>query len=213
MSTHDDVRVSAEVVLCSCVAPPPPLCLSVRENALVSLDYYRPDEPWLRWQVDRVDDNGSIAIWVSGEPRVLVASMSDGSLSLREKSEQGALSYATDEIWNVATPDFSAHARHVIEEAVGAAVLIPVVFAAMPEPGVQIGRPLAVRPDFDYGRNLNILGNGPYGSGDTVAAWDGWGGGDPNEVWFFASPGMLAQIDASTSADVATSLGEEPCGG
>jgi hypothetical protein len=161
MSTYDNVRVSAEVVLCSFVAPPPPLCLGVRENALVSLDYCRVDEPWLRWQVDRIDDNGSIAIRVSGQPRALVAGMSDGSLSLREKSGQGALNYATDEIWNVVTPDFSANARRRLEEAVGATFLIPFLLGGTQQPGVQIGRVLAVRPDFDYGRNLNILGNGP----------------------------------------------------
>lgn len=212
MSTYDDIRVSPEVVLCSFVAPPP-LCLSVRENAFVSSDYYRPDEQRLRWQVDRIDDNGNIAIWVSGQPRVLAASMSDGSLSLREKSEQGTLSYATDEIWNVVVPDLSASARHGLEASIGATILIPFLFGGTQEPDVQAG-PVAVRPNLDYDRNLNVLGNGPYGPGDTVAAWDGWGGGDFNEVWFFSTPDALAQIGAPAGASNATSLGsEEPCSG
>jgi hypothetical protein len=42
---------------------------------------------------------------------------------------------------------------------------------------------LAFRPAFDFDRNLNILGDGPYASGSRVAAWDGWGGGDANEMW------------------------------
>ncbi|WP_257385715.1 hypothetical protein [Tahibacter caeni] len=214
MSTYDDIQSSPEVVLCSFVAPPPPLCLGVRENAFVSTDYYRADEPRLRWQVDRIDGNGNIAIWVSGQPRVLVASMSDGSLSLRDKSEEGTLSYATDEIWNVVTPDLSASARHALEATIGVSVLIPFLLGGVQQPGVQTGGPVAVRPNFDYDRNLNILGNGPYGPGDTVAAWDGWGGGDPNEIWFFTTPEILAQLNAPASAAVATSLGgEEPCSG
>jgi hypothetical protein len=42
---------------------------------------------------------------------------------------------------------------------------------------------VAIRPASNYDRNLNILGDGPYGPGSAIAAWDGWSGGDPNESW------------------------------
>lgn len=48
---------------------------------------------------------------------------------------------------------------------------------------VPMGGFRAFRPSFDTNRNLNVLGDGPYVPGSTVAAWDGWGGGDSNEVW------------------------------
>ncbi|HTW84446.1 MAG TPA: hypothetical protein VMD91_10290 [Candidatus Sulfotelmatobacter sp.] len=49
----------------------------------------------------------------------------------------------------------------------------------------------AIRPNFDYDRNLNILGDGPYVAGSAVEAWDGWSGGADNEVW------MLLPYDPS----------------
>ena len=47
------------------------------------------------------------------------------------------------------------------------------------------GNALAVRPTFDSSLNLNVAGSGPYAPGNTVIAWDGWGDGQPNEVWTF----------------------------
>jgi hypothetical protein len=41
----------------------------------------------------------------------------------------------------------------------------------------------AVRPQFDYDRNLNVLGDGPYVGGSQVQAWHGWSNASPNEVW------------------------------
>jgi hypothetical protein len=41
----------------------------------------------------------------------------------------------------------------------------------------------AVRPQFDYDRNLNVLGDGPYVAGSQVQAWSGWSNASPNEVW------------------------------
>jgi hypothetical protein len=49
----------------------------------------------------------------------------------------------------------------------------------------QGGSALAVRPGFSTSYNLNVAGDGPYGPGSVVIAWDGWGGGQPNEIWTF----------------------------
>jgi len=189
MSTYDDIQSLPPVLICSALGPPPPLCLSVRSNAFVSTAFYRSDEPEQRWQIDRIDGNGNIAIWMCGQRRVLTASQSDGSLGLRYKDDDGTLTYATDEIWNVVEPDFSAAAKEALKLGIIGA-LVPLIFATQ-SPGVQLQVPFAVRPNFDYNRNLNILGNGPYETGSAVAAWHGWGGGEPNEVWVFVTPDML----------------------
>lgn len=54
---------------------------------------------------------------------------------------------------------------------------------------MQLQVPFAVRPNFDGGRNLNVLGNGPYATPSAVATCDG---GDPNEIWVFVTPDRLA---------------------
>jgi len=51
------------------------------------------------------------------------------------------------------------------------------------------GPALAVRPTFSTSFNLNVEGSGPYSVGNPVIAYDGWGGGQPNEVWTFVQLG------------------------
>jgi hypothetical protein len=43
----------------------------------------------------------------------------------------------------------------------------------------------AIRTLLNDDINLNVAGNGPYFPGSDVIAYDGWGGGKPNEVWRF----------------------------
>jgi hypothetical protein len=51
------------------------------------------------------------------------------------------------------------------------------------------GNALAVRPTSSTSLNLNVAGNGPYPPGSPVIAYDGWGGGQPNEIWTFQDSG------------------------
>lgn len=51
------------------------------------------------------------------------------------------------------------------------------------------GKALAVRPTFNSSLNLNVAGAGPYPPGTPVIAYDGWGGGQPNEIWTFTQMG------------------------
>ena len=51
------------------------------------------------------------------------------------------------------------------------------------------GNALAVRPTMSTSINLNVAGNGPYPPGSEVIAYNGWGGGQPNEVWTFVDSG------------------------
>ena len=51
------------------------------------------------------------------------------------------------------------------------------------------GVALAVRPTESTSLNLNVAGNGPYPPGSPVIAYNGWGGGQPNEIWTFQDSG------------------------
>ncbi len=51
------------------------------------------------------------------------------------------------------------------------------------------GAALAVRPTLSTSINLNVEGAGPYKPGNPVIAYDGWGGGQPNEIWTFEPSG------------------------
>jgi hypothetical protein len=51
------------------------------------------------------------------------------------------------------------------------------------------GNALAVRPTMSTSLNLNVAGNGPYPPGSPVIAYNGWGGGQPNEIWTFQDAG------------------------
>ena len=52
------------------------------------------------------------------------------------------------------------------------------------------GNALAVRPNLSDSLNLNVAGAGPYPPGTPVIAYDGWGGGQPNEIWTFKQIGV-----------------------
>jgi hypothetical protein len=47
------------------------------------------------------------------------------------------------------------------------------------------GSALAVRSGISTSLNLNVAGTGPYPPGSEVIAYDGWGDGQPNEIWTF----------------------------
>ena len=51
------------------------------------------------------------------------------------------------------------------------------------------GTLLAVRPMLSTSLNLNVSGTGPYPPGNPVIAYDGWGNGQPNEIWNFQAFG------------------------
>jgi hypothetical protein len=51
------------------------------------------------------------------------------------------------------------------------------------------GNALAARPTLSSSLNLNVAGSGPYPPGNAVIAYDGWGGGQPNEIWTFTPLG------------------------
>jgi hypothetical protein len=52
------------------------------------------------------------------------------------------------------------------------------------------GTALAVRSGVSTSLNLNVAGTGPYPPGSAVIAYDGWGGGQPNEIWTFEQMGV-----------------------
>ena len=51
------------------------------------------------------------------------------------------------------------------------------------------GSALAVRSTSSSSVNLNVAGTGPYPPGSAVIAYDGWGNGQPNEIWTFQDAG------------------------
>ena len=52
------------------------------------------------------------------------------------------------------------------------------------------GDALAVRPNLSTSLNMNVSGGGPYPPGNPVIAYDGWGNGQPNEIWTFKQFGL-----------------------
>jgi len=160
------------------------LALSVNpaDGATLIVDTIDTSSPWQRWGIDQLSGR-NFALW-HGTGALLVADMSSGALSLRPNGYDALTSrlhYATDEIWNLADESD----RTLQQLAVDTGESVRQFFS-----GETRARPpgFAVRPNFDYNRNLNILGDGPYQPGSSVAAWDGWGGGDPNEVWMPVFP-------------------------
>lgn len=158
------------------------LCLSVDPGDGRSLIVAErdPDSTYQHWIVIDLG-NSNFAFW--NDPlHVLVADMGSGALSLRYKPAGPEAPYATDEFWNGALNqsllDFIKNS--FIQAGQGIAGLFTGE-TRIHWPGV------AMRPNFDYNRNLNILGDGPWAPGRSVAAWDGWGGGDPNELWWMES--------------------------
>ena len=104
----------------------------------------------------------------------------DGQLGIRPSLPMPESSYSGDETWTLATYHPSVNWWDVIAAPFDNGLSLPFAVST-PYPGV------AIRPSSDSDRNLNILGNGPYVAGSTVAAWDGWGGGDSNEVWLIGA--------------------------
>lgn len=155
------------------------LALSVNpaDGQSLIVDTLDTSSPWQRWGIDEISAR-NFALW-HGSGALLVADMSSGALSLRPSAYDALLSrtrYATDEIWNLA----ESSNRTLQQLAVVVGDTVRQFFsgeARIHPPG------FAVRPNFDYNRNLNILGSGPWQPGRSVAAWDGWSGGDFNEVW------------------------------
>lgn len=155
------------------------LCLGLDPNDRSSLIVSErdPDSTLQHWIAVFLGNN-NIAFW--NDPlHVLVADMGTGALSLRYKTGGPEATYATDEFWNGALnqswQDFLKQSFTQFGNSVAG------LFSGETHihfPGV------AMRPNFDYNRNLNILGDGPWNAGRSVAAWDGWGGGDPNELWW-----------------------------
>ncbi|QBB71420.1 hypothetical protein ELE36_14235 [Pseudolysobacter antarcticus] len=162
-----------------------PLCLSVNvyDNATIIVDnfYDDPSLGWLSWTLFDLGD-GSVALWHTDYAAKLVAS-ADGSLSLRPGDMSNTQSYADDERWTIVRADTSPGMWGFIKN-----------FITDPTRGYTAG--LAIRPALNSDRNLNILGNGPYNPGSVVAAWDGWGNGEPNEVW------AVVPFPTATAAEV-----------
>lgn len=159
------------------------LALSINPSDGQSLivDTYDTSSPWQRWGIDDMGD-GNFALW-HGSDALLVADMSSGALSLRPSTYDALASrthYATDEFWNLAGGNGRTIQQVLATTFENFGDDIRQMFS-----GEARIRPygLAIRPNFNYNRNLNILGDGPWQAGRTVAAWEGWGGGDFNEVW------------------------------
>lgn len=158
------------------------LCLSVdpADGSSLIVAARDPDSALQHWIVMDLG-NSNFAFW--NDPlHVLVADMGTGALSLRYKPAGPGAPYATDEFWNGALNQSLADfiKNTLVQFGQGVAGLFTGA-THIHWPGI------AVRPNFDYNRNLNILGDGPWAPGRRVAAWDGWGGGDPNELWWLES--------------------------
>ncbi|TDR41523.1 hypothetical protein DFR29_1104 [Tahibacter aquaticus] len=192
MSTFDEILATQPLILFSPAGSPLKLCLCVGpDKQSLVVEPYRYGDTSQYWFVDSLDSSGNIALWSGNGKRVLNVG-GDGALTVQAKSLDGELSYDTNERLNVAevTPGDGA-AKTALGWAIAGA-LIPLVFglnaAGSLPPTVTLGAPYAIRPCFDFDRNFNILGDGPWQAGCAVAAWDGWGGGNPNELWWFGLP-------------------------
>src|SRR3981081_3757058 len=132
--------------------------------------YMDPKATGQRWQF--VQSGGDWIILEAGGDQGSLMSDGDGNLSL---------AYANEQVphWNIAVVD-SGLTFDALQD------LLTPGFATID----SIDRSLlagastayAVRPTFDYDRNLNVLGDGPYDPGDPVAAYRGWSGGANNEI-------------------------------
>jgi hypothetical protein len=133
--------------------------------------YMDPKATGQRWQF--VQSGGDwIILEVGGDEGSLVSDV-DGNLSLAFANEQvphwniavvdSGLSF--DALQDLLTPGFG------IIDSIDRSLLAGASTA------------YAFRPTFDYDRNLNVLGDGPYNPGNPVAAYRGWSGGANNEIW------------------------------
>jgi len=153
------------------------LCLSVNPqnaNAIVIEPYVANDRHQIWFQID--SGGGTYVFWNVAAQGLLVLSGSDGQLGIRPSLPMPESSYSGDETWTLAPYKPSVNWWDVIAAPFVAGMTLPFAVST-PYPGV------AIRPSSNSDRYLNVLGNGPYIAGSTVAAWDGWGGGHGNEVW------------------------------
>jgi hypothetical protein len=157
------------------------LSINPTDGQSLIVDTLDTSSPWQRWGIDQISDR-NFALW-HGTGALLIADMSSGALSLRPNGYDALASrthYATDEIWNLA----DSTANTLQQLAAGIANTVADTFRQFFAGETRAYIPgFAIRPNFNYNRNLNILGDGPWQAGRTVAAWEGWGGGDPNELW------------------------------
>jgi len=113
-----------------------------------------------------------IILEVGGDEGSLVSD-GDGNLSLAFANEQVPH-------WNIAVVD-SGLAFDALQDLLtpGFAIIDSIDRSLLAGASVAY----AFRPTFDYDRNLNVLGDGPYNPGNPVAAYHGWSGGANNEIW------------------------------
>lgn len=150
------------------------LSLSRVNNVSLVIDTFNLADSWQQWLVIR--SQNAIALWHMDTGSKLVCAQ-DGSLSLRygPGGPANVEEYAEDELWTmVAVSPPSGNIWDWVKGYVSG--LFVAITQSYPEG-------FAMRPLFDDDRNLNVLGNGPYPPDSIVAAWDGWGGGNANEVW------------------------------
>jgi hypothetical protein len=136
----------------------------------VTTAYMDPHATGQRWQFRQSGDDW-IILSVGEEGSLM--SDGDGNLSL---------AYANEQIphWNIAVVD-SGLRFDALQDGLtpGFATIDSIDRSLLAGASVAY----AFRPTFDYDRNLNVLGDGPYGPGNPVAAYRGWSGGANNEIW------------------------------
>ncbi len=161
------------------------MCLSVNaydaKTIIIDNFYNDPYLGWVSWTQFDLGD-GSFALWHTDSGAKLVAA-ADGSLSLRPGDMNSTQGYTDDERWSIVVADINGGAWGFFKNHITDSLR-------------SYSEGLAIRPVLNTDRNLNILGNGPYNWGSVVAAWDGWGNGEPNEVW------GIVPFPTATTADV-----------
>lgn len=159
--THDDNQVKC-------------LSLSRVDHVSLVIDVYDAADSWQQWLVIR--SQNAIALWHMDTGSKLVCAQ-DGTLSLRfgPGGPANVGEYAEDELWTMVAVSPPSHSIWDWVQATFTDLFVDVTR--------YYNNGFAVRPLFDDDRNLNVLGNGPYPANSIVAAWDGWDGGDANEVW------------------------------
>jgi hypothetical protein len=144
---------------------------------------------------DAIDSSANVRFQSVAFPGTYLSTRSttDGTLALRPYATTD--DQATLQIWNITIARGNAPAWWGwLQYTPGGAI----VKATIPDAFQTVPGGCAIRPNFNYDFNLNILGDGPYHIGSTVAAWDGWGGGNANEVWFpltYVTPPSFPPLD------------------
>lgn len=166
------------VAIMSYASQDPLLCLGVdvsNGGLRIIADRHDPGDTMQQWgMIDA--GNGMNAFFNFGAQSLLYLSGSDGELSLMPQIPAVGQTFDWRTTWTMASGKASVNWW--------ALALLPFTDGATGHFVVNAPHAgLAIRPSSDDDRNLNVLGNGPYNPGSLVAAWDGWGGGDANEVW------------------------------